>query len=716
MINPEQDRARKILEHTDTNLFLTGKAGTGKTTFLRRFRNETAKRMVVLAPTGIAAINAGGSTIHSFFQLPFAPYIPGTNYSKEAFRMSRQKVKLIRSLDLIVIDEISMVRADLLDSIDNVLRRYRDRFRPFGGIQLLMIGDLQQLAPVVSDADWALLKGHYTTPFFFGSHALAASSYVSIELQHVYRQSDPEFIDLLGHVREGSADADTLKRLNSRYLKDFTPRREDGYIRLVTHNRQAAEINSYELGLITSRTFTYKAEVVGSFPESSFPTDECLHLKLGAQIMFVKNDRDQEKRYFNGMLGEIIDIDEDGFTVRPIGENAGCDRIRVEPDEWTNARYALNEETKEVEEVIEGTFRQFPVRAAWAITIHKSQGLTFERAIVDAHSAFAHGQTYVALSRLKSLEGLVLSSPIPPAAIITDATVSGFNSAMADSAPNEATLSRLEATYFQRMACDLFTFTEIGGGAKTLGRILDEYLYRQYPKAGQLWQAACLIFEQKVEAISPRFAAQLEHLVTTTSDYATDPHIADRIKRGCAYFRPEVSALLEALKGLNLPIDNKTVKKRFTDQRTTLLEVLAVKVKLLRYIQDSGFSVERYQRAKTNLVVFGSIDGKGSKVDKESADRPSVRESSEPQKKVKASTTDIENPELFEALTSWRYATATAKGVPACHILRQTALIGIVNLAPADSKALLLVSGVGSKTVELYGEEILAIVAQHRAG
>lgn len=380
MNNPELQRAWQIIENTGTHLFLTGKAGTGKTTFLRNLKKESPKRTVIVAPTGIAAINAGGVTIHSFFQLPFAPFIPDTTFNTEQkhFQFSKEKINIIRSMDLLIIDEISMVRADLLDAIDSVLRRYRDQYKPFGGVQLLMIGDLQQLAPVVKETEWNMLSHYYDTSYFFGSLTLKKTTYATIELKQVYRQNDPYFLSLLNKVRENKADEQTLAELNQRYIPNFHPAKEKGYIQLTTHNYQAQQINDHELSLIKEPVFSYKAEVTGIFPEYSYPTDETLMLKKGAQIMFVKNDPSPEKRYYNGMIGEITSIDEDRFTVRTKEKN---EKIIVQPEEWTNSKYVLNKETKEITEEQEGVFKQYPVKLAWGITIHKSQGLTFEHAI-----------------------------------------------------------------------------------------------------------------------------------------------------------------------------------------------------------------------------------------------------------------------------------------------------------------------------------------------
>ena len=442
--NPELQLAWQFIENTGTHLFLTGKAGTGKTTFLKRLREHTPKRMVVLAPTGIAAINAGGVTIHSFFQLSFAPFVPETTFNSAQmhYRFSKEKRNIIRSMDLLVIDEISMVRADLLDAVDAALRRYRDREKPFGGVQLLMIGDLQQLAPVVKDSEWELLKNHYETPYFFASRALRETVYMTIELKKVYRQSDTFFLSLLNKIRENKADDEVLNELNRRYQPGFHPRKEEGYIRLTTHNYQAQQVNDRELASLSGKAYHFRAEIEGDFPEYSYPADELLTIKEGAQIMFLKNDPSSEKRYYNGMIGEVVTVNDAGIIVRGKGNKS---EFQLLPEEWGNYKYVLNEETKEITEVIEGTFRQYPIRLAWAITIHKSQGLTFERAIIDARNSFAHGQTYVALSRCTSLEGLVLKSKISSRDIFIRKEIVEFSQIFNNQALIEKSLKESEA-------------------------------------------------------------------------------------------------------------------------------------------------------------------------------------------------------------------------------------------------------------------------------
>lgn len=419
--NFELDVARFIVEKTDMSLFLTGKAGTGKTTFLREVVRYTKKKCIVLAPTGIAAVNAGAMTIHSFFQFGLGPFVQGVIEPKSDFRINKSKLELIRHLQLLIIDEVSMVRADLMDHIDVELRRIRRNSKPFGGVQLLMIGDLQQLPPIAHGGEDELLRQYYKTLYFFSSAALKSMKYSCIELKNVYRQTDGHFIDILNHARDCTLTSQDISDLNARYIPGFSPKPEDGYIRLMTHNRQVDYVNETELEKLDSKPYTFVAAVTGTFPEESYPTADSLTLKKGAQVMFIKND--PERRFINGTLGEVKSIDKNSIAVR-LAESGTI--IDVEPVEWQNIRYQFDEESKEISSKQIGRFKQYPLKAAWAITVHKSQGLTFDKAIIDVHAAFSPGQAYVALSRCRTLDGLVLSSPVSASVFMRDNAVDAY--------------------------------------------------------------------------------------------------------------------------------------------------------------------------------------------------------------------------------------------------------------------------------------------------
>ncbi|WP_287667877.1 HRDC domain-containing protein [Bacteroides sp.] len=711
--NPELQLAWQFIENTGTHLFLTGKAGTGKTTFLRRLKEQSPKRMVILAPTGIAAINAGGVTIHSFFQLSFAPFVPETtfNSSQTHYRFSKEKRNIIRSMDLLVIDEISMVRADLLDAIDSALRRYRDREKPFGGVQLLMIGDLQQLAPVVKENEWEMLKNYYETPYFFASRALRETVYMTIELKTVYRQSDTFFLSLLNKIRENQADDEVLNELNRRYQPGFRPRKEEGYIRLTTHNYQAQKVNDNELASLPGQTYSFRAEIDGTFPEYLYPADEVLTIKAGAQIMFLKNDPSSEKRYYNGMIGEVAAVNDAGMIVR--GKDNG-NEFQLLPEEWGNYKYVLNEETKEITEEIEGTFRQYPIRLAWAITIHKSQGLTFERAIIDARNSFAHGQTYVALSRCKTLEGMVLESPLRREAIISDSTVDNFTKEVERNKPGNRQLHDMQKAYFFDLLSDLFNFYSLDQAYKRLLRLIDEDLYKLYPKQLAEYKELAPHIKEKIVEVSQRFRNQYTRLINGSDDYAADQGLQERVRSGAGYFRKELEPVRALFEKTNMPLDNKELRKQLNERLQALDDALWIKESLLEAMMRQPFTVTGYLKLKAKVTLSledDSSSGSSPKAPKEKRERKGRKERTRSSSKAKVEVpTDILYPELYRTLSEWRAVKAREVSLPAYIIMQQKALMGIVNLLPDTPEALEAIPYFGAKGVQKYGLEILGII------
>lgn len=716
--NPELDLAWQFVERTGVNVFLTGKAGTGKTTFLRRLKERSPKRMVVVAPTGVAAINAGGVTIHSFFQFPLAPYIPNTSFrgSDEKYRFSKEKKNIIRTLDLLVIDEISMVRADLLDQIDAVLRLHKDKNRPFGGVQLLMIGDLSQLAPVVKESEWALLREHYATPYFFGSLALQQTQHVTIELSHVYRQTDHTFINILNEVRENRLTTESLALLNARVKRQQTTDNgqqstehsefkiqnselTDGTIRLTTHNATANRYNEERMDALKTPRFSFKATVTGNFPETSYPAEETLVLKKGCQVMFLKNDS-QGSRYYNGKLGEVTFVDGSKIRVRGLEDNT---EVEVEPEVWTNAHYVIDKESKEIREEIEGEFRQYPLRLAWAITIHKSQGLTFERAVLDVNAAFAAGQVYVALSRLRSLEGLVLTAPLSASAVLTDTAVSNYMNMELEQAHHTAdSLSTLQRDYYLYQLTELFTFRELEWDFRRVLRLIDEHLYKVYPLLLKMYKQADEQFARELTAVSATFYRQYAALVMQSEDYATDKLLAERIHKAAVYFADHLDTLLKPLiERTRLDSDNKEIKERITEAVYALQQSFAQKRHLLARVIARGFSVTSYLKDKAvgllNAEQPAKRERKSKAVEKIEVDRNS----------------DIKHPKLFHKLRAWRAARAEELGRPVYGVLTQKALIGIVNELPISGRELLRMPGFGKKSLEMFGKEILAIVQEY---
>ncbi|MDN3607616.1 helix-turn-helix domain-containing protein [Kaistella yonginensis] len=422
-----------LAEHTNRSIFLTGKAGTGKTTFLNEFVKKTQKKHIVVAPTGIAAINAGGVTIHSMFGLPLRTFIPTTdridsNFGNniadlmQHFKYRKDKLKLLREIEIIIIDEVSMLRADVLDMMDFSLRSVRRNQQKFGGVQMLFIGDLYQLPPVVRDEHF--LGQYYKSPFFFESYALKEMPLITIELTTVYRQKDEIFLDILNDIRDGAVGDIDFDTLNDRYIPDFEPT-DEPYVYLTSHNRMADEINQKKLADLKGKAYVYSAEIIGNFSENQYPNEEELQLKVGAQVMFIRNDASSDKRYFNGKLAEVMSLDQKEITVLIDGDE---EVFTLKKETWEQKRYGLDAEKNITEDVL-GSFQQYPIRLAWAVTIHKSQGLTFDRLIIDAGKSFASGQVYVALSRCRTLEGIVLKSKITPNVIFADRRVAQFQDA-----------------------------------------------------------------------------------------------------------------------------------------------------------------------------------------------------------------------------------------------------------------------------------------------
>lgn len=702
----EAKLAWDIIETTGSNLFLTGKAGTGKTTFLRHLKRNTSKRCVVLAPTGIAAINAEGMTMHSFFQLPFSPHVPDTPFQQSgSHKFSKQKVKILRSLDLIVIDEISMVRADLLDAVDSVLRHYRHSSLPFGGVQLLLIGDLGQLAPVAKEEEWAMLSAYYDTPYFFSSRALRQTEYLVIELTRIYRQDDKAFVDILNKVRANKADRHVLDVLNSRYIPDFKPADDEGYIRLTTHNFMAQQVNSRELAKLPGTSFSYKAEVEGKFPEMSYPTDEVLELKKDAQVMFVKNDSSPDKRYYNGMIGRVTAISSRGFSVVP---KEGGDAIEVTPEEWTNSRYELDEKSKEIKEVVEGVFRQYPVKTAWAITVHKSQGLTFSHAIINVSSSFAHGQTYVALSRCKSLEGLVLSAPIPASAIIRDASIDAFSAFAASRHPDDSAVEGLQRRFFLEQVADLYGFGDVLTAFYSMMRVVTEHYQRTFPKLALEYKARYAILLKEVRDVAATFHHQYTAMIASAADYQHDAQLQTRLQKGAEYFLKKLREVEQLLSATQLQTDNKEVQKRTAESLGTLAEALRTKCRLLRFVQASGFALSAYLRAKALAAIEAP--------EKPKPQRRAARQAAASDEVVVptggVSVGDISDMAAFNALRAWRKERSDTDGVPAYIIMHTKVMITIANSKPRDMRHLMLVPGFGPKKAEKYGREILAVLSE----
>ena len=703
--NDQLQLAFDFVKYTGKHIFLTGKAGTGKTTFLHQLRRNSPKRMVVVAPTGVAAINAGGVTIHSFFQMPFGPFLPAETRgiagsgnengpSPENFqKFNREKVAILKSLDLLVIDEISMVRADLLDGIDSVLRRYKDRNQPFGGVQLLMIGDLQQLAPVVKEDEWNLLKPHYETIYFFSSKALKKTDYISIELTHIFRQRDEAFIKLLNRIRDNNADQQTLDDLNKRYIPGFTGKEGDGYITLTTHNYQSHELNESKLAKLPERIKKFTAAVEGEFPEYSYPTDFELNLKVGAQVMFVKNDISREKLFYNGKIGKVISIEEDLIYVRCPGDE---EDIAVEKVEWQNTKYTIDDQTKEIREAILGTFSQIPLKLAWAITIHKSQGLTFEKVIIDAKAAFAHGQVYVALSRCKTLEGMVLSTPISNQCLKRDSRVSLFNLDIQQNPPGKELLEESKLAFQKMLLFELFDFQPILRRLGYCAKLMVEHRESIHAILKENIQQMNIGFRHDLADVSERFKGQLRQLMEGNRNVEENTSLQERVQKACHYFAEKLDQILIArLKNIDIEIDNKTIKKSVNDAVGKMSDDAHLKLACLNG-SKGGFSVRQYMENRAKSAIEPAEKGQKNNVSTYLPDGL------------------MPHPGLYKSLKSWRNQKADDLNVDNYLILPQKTLLELVTCLPSTITELKKVKGFGAKKVTRFGKEILPLIIAYR--
>ncbi len=684
--NPELKLALDFVEKTDRNIFLTGKAGTGKTTFLHQIKHESLKRMVIVAPTGVAAINAKGVTIHSFFQMPFGPILPDTisNQSNAQRKFNRTKIDIIKSLDLVVIDEISMVRADLLDGIDQVLRRYKDRTKVFGGVQILMIGDLQQLSPVVKPNEWQLLQAHYQSVYFFSSLAFQQANAISIELKHIYRQDNQEFIKILNEIRNDKLSPASAETLNKRYNPDFSPQKNEGYITLTTHNNRADAINNVEIDKLKDKKYAYTADIKGKFNEYTYPTADRLTLKKGAQVMFIKNDSSPEKRYYNGKIGTITYLDNEEVIVQCPDDDF---EITTTKETWENISYSLNDETKEIKEDVAGSFAQIPLRLAWAITIHKSQGLTFEKAIIDAEASFAHGQTYVALSRCKTLEGIVLKTPIKDSSIITDTTIHSFTKNVSENTPATEDLDKSQRIYQLNLIADLFNYHPLLYPAK---RLIDIYYTNKTSFRGTIIEPLETIKDKGIIPllkVANGFKNQMISLSEECNQLEDNATIQERFTKAVSYFVEQTTThIKKPLEELTFTTDNQAVKKDFEKQLKNLDKLLTDKLYCLNGLTD-GFGANKYLKTRAKAVL------------------------QTPTKKIKRQeNTTSKHPLLVEKLRLLRDVFARSEDVPHFQVFTQKSLYDMSDNLPLTNKQLLAVNGMGKKRVQKYGEAILKII------
>ena len=754
--------AERYVEETGVSVFLTGKAGTGKTTFLKEIVRQTSKRFAVVAPTGVAAINAGGVTIHSFFQLPLCPYLPDVKELVTEYQMPermrslrKERVRILRTLDLLIIDEISMVRADILDAIDDTLKRYRRNDRPFGGVQLLMIGDIQQLPPVVKESERPYMEQVYSSPFFFNSKVLQRLPYVTIQLEKVHRQSDRIFLDILNEVRSGMPGDAALNELNKRLFPGFVPPEDERWIRLTTHNAQADSVNEAKMNALETEEATFEAQIEGIFPENAYPAETRLRLREGAQVMFVRNDTSGEGRYYNGKIATVE-------KVKPqlIVKDESGDRIEVTTEKWENIRYGLNEESGEIEGIVEGTFEQVPLRPAWAVTIHKSQGLTFDQVIIDAGAAFSFGQVYVALSRCRTLEGIILTTPITRRCTFTSDEVSTFESSREPAEEARLKLPAMANEYFTSTLCDAFDLQRLRYLYNRVNRIYQVNLSNLYPDqagrfntvgAGNAAQVGGMFdssdgsgksapqpFEgiRSLSDTAQKFQKQIRYIAASIHSGAPDdfPLLRERVTKACEYFTTQFRPLASFAAPLTLvEIDDKEVRKAFKAASEEFLADLRFRMTLYETILSEGFSTKAYHKLKTDNELSDTRSLKAlvrsliSTPEKASASKESIQQAQRPDavgepvepsalRQVRepdgesATYTGSIHPELAQALVEWRREKYQKDNVPAFMILHQKTLLAISDLAPTTKEELLSVKGFGKSKCEKYGEEILEII------
>ncbi|MBX9784420.1 MAG: helix-turn-helix domain-containing protein [Chitinophagaceae bacterium] len=686
------DLAFRFVTETQESIFLTGKAGTGKTTFLKYLKQHCAKNSIVAAPTGVAAINAGGVTLHSLFQLPFHPFIPTETNRFELLkniRYQKQRINLLRKMELLVIDEVSMVRADVMDAIDAILKSVRRNHHvPFGGVQLLCIGDLYQLPPVAKNEEWNILKDYYNSTFFFDSLAIKEQQPLLIELTKIYRQKEESFVQLLNKVRNNQMEREDFEQLNKRYIQNFRAAEDEKYITLTSHNNQADQINQSKLQSLLAPAYTYSAKVEGDFPEHLFPAEKELALKEGAQVMFLKNDVD-EKKYFNGKIGTVTKLEKDKIIV----ESDGVE-IEVKHEVWENTRYTLNRSDEKLQQELLGTFSQYPLRLAWAITIHKSQGLTFDKVMVDAAASFSSGQVYVALSRCTSLDGIVLLTPIPPTAIYTNTHVVNAQSSLAPKGSLAERFAGARHVFTLQLIEEIFSLGEMQRPLAALTKQV-QLNAEKLSETAREWLPSFTQQYNHQKAVADKFAIRVHELMNDDAVIEQNPALQKRIQDAAGYFIPVVNNLKNDLQNHELVTEHKEVAALLDEPIQELMHAFIVTAYYLQYALQP-FEVAGFLRHKLNLAV------------------PRTQITSYAAgKKQTAVAGDIPNPELYFSLRNWRDKVCNEENMPVYLVANSDTLKEICLYLPLTKQHLLLLSGFGKAKVERFGNEILDIVESY---
>lgn len=687
-VSPYYQLAHDFALSTNRSLFITGKAGTGKTTFLHKLKTESKKQIAVVAPTGVAAINAGGTTIHSFFQLPLTPFIPTAAGRKELIektKMHGQRRKVLQELELLVIDEISMVRADVLDAVDTVLRHFRYRnIEPFGGVQLIFIGDLFQLSPIAVENEWRLLSDYYTGPYFFHSQVILQQQPVYIEFDKIFRQTNFDFIALLNEIRNNCLSANGLELLRSRYNPLFVPPKDDTYITLTTHNYKADKINAEELARLKGKTFTSKANIKGDFPERNYPADKELVLKIGAKVMFIKNDNLSVRRFFNGKIGVVEDIEDDTIFIKCPEDN---ETIELNKMVWENLHYSINEITKQIDEETIGTFEQFPLRLAWAITIHKSQGLTFDKVVIDAGDAFAAGQVYVALSRCRSLEGMVLLSKINPYSIENDREIVEYERNKQSLNELEEKLDSSRNQFRAYILSSLFDFKTSIGHATRLAREVDE-VKSSFNEETAHFLHDIVAQSQKMQEVATKFQHQIHSILDNQP--VDEDYLYTRLAAAIEFFTTKIENLIETLRQSPATTDSRENARSYNDQIRNNFGFLSQKLYILKKLKHP-FSVEDYFIVKNSFILpeFNVNAYAKTTSDKAITSR---------------------NQKLFFQLLNLRNKLCEPEDLPIYLVAGSKTLVELADYLPQNENDLLQISGFGLAKVEKYGSAFLEVI------
>lgn len=694
--------ASDFVNYTNTSIFLTGKAGTGKTTFLKYCKDNGVKNTAIVAPTGVAAMNAGGTTIHSFFQLPFTPYIPlgkgfdgntGVNDKNSLIsrlRLSNDRKEVMQNLELLIIDEISMVRSDVLDAMDTVLRHVRSQYtRPFGGVQVLLIGDMYQLPPVVKEEEWQLLNPYYKSQYFFNSHVIESQPPVYIELDKIYRQSDASFVSVLNQVRNNEMDQEGFDLLHSRYLPNYDPPKTENYITLTTHNSKADTINFKSLSELKGTIQNFDALIDGEFYEKSFPADLQLKLKPGAQVMFIKNDTERIRRYFNGKIGIVQKIEDEKIMVLCNGD---ATPIEVKKEKWKNIRYVVDKSTNQVEENEIGSFTQFPLRLAWAITIHKSQGLTFEKAIIDAGEAFAPGQVYVALSRCTSLQGMILHSRINNNSLHSDNRITTFSGTQKTSAAQIQILHEAKRRFQQEEIKKLFHFSTQELNSKALL----SFVSLQQTSFNKEALAAIESIHSLVTAIcatAKKFEPQLNQLLEENILPENNDLLQNRLVAAVKHFANELEKLKNEINKCPAETDSKVVASDFNKLLLNLYIGVSLQLHLLSGCRE-GFKVAAFSQHKRQFI------------------KP-VLSANAYALKSKYIKTESPHPELYHLLRNKRDSVCEEKNMPVYLIAGAVTLNEMALYLPQTMEELNRISGFGPAKTKQFGEGFLSIIRHY---